>query len=118
MREAIENLVTLFEHGTLSRGQLIQGLRAAVAQLSTAANAGAESTPGKSTFGVDLSIMSPRASPMSRDQRRSTRECWEEPFLGNPPKVRRWRVQTLRCQTVLSACTNSASPRFIIFASG
>src|SRR5262245_16533835 len=105
MRDALENLVAVLEHHPLHRRLLLQGRRAAVAQPSIAANAGAESTPGKSTFGVDLSIMSPRASPMSRDQRRSTRECWEEPFLGNPPKVRRWRVQTLRCQTVLSACT-------------
>jgi catechol 2,3-dioxygenase-like lactoylglutathione lyase family enzyme len=50
MREAVEHLVTLFEHGTLSRGQLIQGLLAAVAPLGIAANAGAEPTPSNPTF--------------------------------------------------------------------
>lgn len=50
MREAVENLVTLFEHGTLSRGQLIQGLLAAVAPVDVAANAGAEPTPSSPAF--------------------------------------------------------------------
>ena len=50
MREAVENLVTLFEQGTLSREQLIQGLVAAVAPPGAAANAGFDPTPGNSTF--------------------------------------------------------------------
>src|SRR5262245_50807709 len=50
MREAVEKLVTLFERGTLSREQLIQGVLAAVAPLGVAANVGAEPRPGNPTF--------------------------------------------------------------------
>ena len=49
MREAIENLITLFEQGTLSREQLIQGLLSAV-PLGGAANAGTEPTLSNPTF--------------------------------------------------------------------
>ncbi len=44
MQESVENLVTLFEHGTLNRRQLIKGLLAAIAPLSIAASAEADTT--------------------------------------------------------------------------
>ena len=50
MREAIENLITLFEQGTLSREQLIQGLLTAAAPLGDDADAGTEPTPSNPTF--------------------------------------------------------------------
>src|SRR5713101_7309506 len=50
MREAVENLVTLFEQGTLSREQLIEGLLAAVAPPDVAANAEFGPTLGNPTF--------------------------------------------------------------------
>jgi len=50
MREAVENIVTLFEQGTLSRGQLIEGLLAVVAPPGVAGSAGFEPTPGTPTF--------------------------------------------------------------------
>ena len=50
MRKAVENLVTLFEHGTLSRAQLIQGLLAAVAPPGVAASGEAKPTPSNATF--------------------------------------------------------------------
>ena len=50
MREAVENLVTLFEQGTLSREQLIEGLLAAVAPPDVAANAEFGPTLGTPTF--------------------------------------------------------------------
>ena len=49
MREAIQNLITLFEQGTLSREQLAQGLLAAAAPPAVG-NAGTEPTSSNPTF--------------------------------------------------------------------
>jgi hypothetical protein len=61
MQDSVENLVTLFENGTLNRQQLIQGLLAAMAPLSMVAHAQADtSTPstfrGRSLNHVTLSV--------------------------------------------------------------
>lgn len=61
MQDAVEHLVTLFENGTLSRQQLIQGLLAAMAPSSMVAHAHADtSTPstfrGRSLNHVTLSV--------------------------------------------------------------
>src|SRR4051812_31369381 len=61
MQDSVENLVTLFEHGTLNRQQLIQGLLAALAPISAVANAHADTTTtatfhGRSLNHVTLSV--------------------------------------------------------------
>jgi catechol 2,3-dioxygenase-like lactoylglutathione lyase family enzyme len=61
MQDSVENLVTLFEKGTLNRQQLIQGLLAAMAPISMVADAPADtSTPstfrGRSLNHVTLSV--------------------------------------------------------------
>jgi catechol 2,3-dioxygenase-like lactoylglutathione lyase family enzyme len=61
MQDAVENLVTLFENGTLNRQQLIQGLLAALAPSSMVAHAPADTaTPstfrGRSLNHVTLSV--------------------------------------------------------------
>ena len=61
MRDSVENLVTLFEHGTLNRQQLIQGLLAALAPISAVANAHADTSTtatfrGRSLNHVTLSV--------------------------------------------------------------
>ena len=55
MQESVENLVTLLEHGTLNRQQLIQGLLAALAPISAVANAHADTTTLK-TSQIDAAL--------------------------------------------------------------
>jgi catechol 2,3-dioxygenase-like lactoylglutathione lyase family enzyme len=69
MREAVENLVTLFERGTLSRGQLIEGLLAAAAPPGSAASAGFEPTPGEATFrGLSLNHVTLSVTDVERSK--------------------------------------------------
>jgi len=61
MQDSVENLVTLFENGTLNRQQLIQGLLAVIAPISTVAHAHADTSttstfPGRSLNHVTLSV--------------------------------------------------------------
>jgi catechol 2,3-dioxygenase-like lactoylglutathione lyase family enzyme len=57
MQNSVENLVTLFEHGTLNRQQLIQGLLAALAPISAQADTSTTATfRGRSLNHVTLSV--------------------------------------------------------------
>jgi catechol 2,3-dioxygenase-like lactoylglutathione lyase family enzyme len=61
MQDSVENLVTLFEKGTLNRQQLIQGLLAAMAPISMVADAQADTSTlstfrGRSLNHVTLSV--------------------------------------------------------------
>ena len=59
MQDSIENLVTLFENGTLNRQQLIQGLHAAMAPISGMAHADGPTISafrGRSLNHVTLSV--------------------------------------------------------------
>jgi catechol 2,3-dioxygenase-like lactoylglutathione lyase family enzyme len=61
MQDSVENLVTLFEKGTLNRQQLIQGLLAAMAPISMVADAPADTSTlstfrGRSLNHVTLSV--------------------------------------------------------------
>src|SRR5215472_15961884 len=61
MQDPVDNLVTLFENGTLSRQQLIQGLHAAMAPISVVAHAHADAPTisafrGRSLNHVTLSV--------------------------------------------------------------
>src|SRR5688572_1155511 len=58
MQDAVENLVTLFENGTLNRQQLIQGLLATMAPNSMGMNAHADTSTfrGRSLNHVTLSV--------------------------------------------------------------
>ena len=61
MKDSVENLVTLFEKGTLNRQQLVQGLLAAMAASSMVADAQADTSTlstfrGRSLNHVTLSV--------------------------------------------------------------
>lgn len=91
MRAAVENLVTLFEQGTLSRGQLIQGLLAAVAPRD-AANAGAEPTPSNPAFrGRSLNHVTLSVTDVERSKEFCSRMLGGtllgpvDPTHGSPP---------------------------------
>jgi catechol 2,3-dioxygenase-like lactoylglutathione lyase family enzyme len=61
MQDSVENLVTLFENGTLNRQQLIQGLLAAMAPISMVADAPADTSTlptfrGRALNHVTLSV--------------------------------------------------------------
>src|SRR6185369_1586687 len=62
MQDSVENLVTLFENGTLNRQQLIQGLLAVMAPISMVAHAHADTSTtstfrGRSLNHVTLSVI-------------------------------------------------------------
>ena len=68
MQDAVEHLVTLFEHGTLNRQQLIQGLLAALAPSSMGAHAHAD-TATMSTFrGRSLNHVTLSVTDVDRSQ--------------------------------------------------
>src|SRR5215510_8581253 len=68
MQDSVENLVTLFEKGTLNRQQLIQGLLAAMAPISMVADAQPD-TPTLSTFrGRTLNHVTLSVTDVERSQ--------------------------------------------------
>lgn len=68
MQDSVENLVTLFENGTLNRQQLIQGLLAAMAPISTVTHPHA-GTPTTSTFrGRSLNHVTLSVTDVERSQ--------------------------------------------------
>src|SRR5436190_9498935 len=68
MQDSIENLVTLFEHGTLNRQQLIQGLLAALAPISMVANAHADTTSTSSFRGRSLNHVTLSVTDVERSK--------------------------------------------------
>src|SRR5262244_2736830 len=68
MQDSVENLVTLFEKGTLNRQQLIQGLLAAMAPISRVAHAQPD-TSAMSTFrGRSLNHVTLSVTDVERSQ--------------------------------------------------
>jgi catechol 2,3-dioxygenase-like lactoylglutathione lyase family enzyme len=68
MQDAVENLVTLFEKGTLNRQQLIQGLLAAMAPISRVADAPAETSTLSAFRGRSLNHVTLSVSDVERSQ--------------------------------------------------
>src|SRR5215213_2659458 len=68
MQDSVENLVTLFEHGTLNRQQLIQGLLAALAPISAVANAHADTTTAATFRGRSLNHVTLSVSDVERSK--------------------------------------------------
>jgi tellurite resistance protein len=69
MQESVENLVTLFEHGTLNRQQLIQGLLAALAPISAAADGHADTTTTATFRGRSLNHVTLSVSDVERSKK-------------------------------------------------
>jgi catechol 2,3-dioxygenase-like lactoylglutathione lyase family enzyme len=68
MQDSVENLVTLFEKGTLNRQQLIQGLLAAMAPISMVADAPAETSTLSTFRGRSLNHVTLSVSDVERSQ--------------------------------------------------
>ena len=68
MQDAVENLVTLFENGTLNRQQLIQGLLAAMAPSSMRANAHADTSTTSTFRGRSLNHVTLIVTDVERSQ--------------------------------------------------
>ena len=68
MQDAVENLVTLFENGTLNRQQLIQGLLAAMAPLSMVAHAQADTSTTSTFRGRSLNHVTLSVTDVERSQ--------------------------------------------------
>src|SRR5262245_46140084 len=68
MPDAVENLVTQFEKGALSRQQLIQGLRAAMAPISTVAHADADTSAVSAFRGRSLNHVTLSVTDVERSQ--------------------------------------------------
>jgi catechol 2,3-dioxygenase-like lactoylglutathione lyase family enzyme len=68
MQDAVENLVTLFENGTLNRQQLIQGLLAAMAPISMAAHAHADTSTVSAFGGRSLNHVTLSVTDVERSQ--------------------------------------------------
>jgi catechol 2,3-dioxygenase-like lactoylglutathione lyase family enzyme len=68
MQDPVENLVTLFEKGTLNRQQLIQGLRAAVAPISMVAPAHADTSTMSTFRGRSLNHVTLSVTDVERSQ--------------------------------------------------
>ncbi|HXH08194.1 MAG TPA: VOC family protein [Alphaproteobacteria bacterium] len=68
MQDSIENLVALFEKGTLNRQQLIQGLLAAVAPISTVAHAHADTSTMSTFRGRSLNHVTLSVTDVERSQ--------------------------------------------------
>ena len=68
MQDSVENLVTLFENGTLNRQQLIQGLLAAMAPISMVADAPAETSTVSTFRGRSLNHVTLSVTDVERSQ--------------------------------------------------
>src|SRR5262245_39277809 len=68
MPDAVENLVTLFENGTLNRQQLIQGLLAAMAPSSIGADAQADPSTTSTFRGRTLNHVTLSVTDVERSQ--------------------------------------------------
>ena len=68
MQDAVENLVTLFENGTLNRQQFIQGLLAAMAPLSIVAHAQADTSTTSTFRGRSLNHVTLSVTDVERSQ--------------------------------------------------
>jgi catechol 2,3-dioxygenase-like lactoylglutathione lyase family enzyme len=68
MQDSVENLVTLFEKGTLNRQQLIQGLLAAVAPISMVAHADADTSTTSTFRGRSLNHVTLSVTDVERSQ--------------------------------------------------
>jgi catechol 2,3-dioxygenase-like lactoylglutathione lyase family enzyme len=68
MQHSVENLVTLFEKGTLNRQQLIRGLLAAMAPISRVADAAAETSTLSTFRGRSLNHVTLSVSDVERSQ--------------------------------------------------
>jgi catechol 2,3-dioxygenase-like lactoylglutathione lyase family enzyme len=68
MQDSVENLVTLFERGTLNRQQLIQGLLAAVAPTSMVAHAHADTSTMSTFRGRSLNHVTLSVTDVERSQ--------------------------------------------------
>src|SRR4051794_18884516 len=68
MRDSVEQLVTLFEHGTLNRQQLIQGLLAALAPISAVATAQAATSTTATFRGRSLNHVTLSVSDVARSK--------------------------------------------------
>jgi catechol 2,3-dioxygenase-like lactoylglutathione lyase family enzyme len=68
MQDAVENLVTLFENGTLNRQQLIQGLLAAMASNGMAAHAHADTSTVSAFRGRTLNHVTLSVTDVERSQ--------------------------------------------------
>jgi catechol 2,3-dioxygenase-like lactoylglutathione lyase family enzyme len=68
MQDSFEHLVTLFEKGTLNRQQLIQGLLAAVAPISTVAHAHADTSTMSTFRGRSLNHVTLSVTDVERSQ--------------------------------------------------
>ncbi len=68
MQDSVENLVTLFEKGTLNRQQLIQGLLAAVAPISMVAHADADASTTSTFRGRSLNHVTLSVTDVERSQ--------------------------------------------------
>jgi hypothetical protein len=69
MQDSVENLVTLFEHGTLNRQQFIEGLLAALAPISGVANAHADTTTTATFRGRSLNHVTLSVSDVERSKK-------------------------------------------------
>src|SRR5262245_43367282 len=68
MQDSVENLVTLFEKGTLNRQQLIQGLHAAMAPMSVSADAQADTSTVSTFRGRSLNHVTLSVTEIERSQ--------------------------------------------------
>lgn len=68
MQDSVENLVTLFEKGTLSRQQLIQSLRAAMAPISMGAHGHADTSAVSAFRGRSLNHVTLSVTDVERSQ--------------------------------------------------
>jgi catechol 2,3-dioxygenase-like lactoylglutathione lyase family enzyme len=68
MQDSVENLVTLFEKGTLNRQQLIQGLLATMAPISMVANAQADTSTSSTFRGRSLNHVTLSVTDVERSQ--------------------------------------------------
>src|SRR5215831_17295015 len=66
MQDSIENLVTLFENGTLNRQQLLQGLRAAMAPIGMVTHAHADTSTTSTFRGRSLNHVTLRVTDVER----------------------------------------------------
>jgi catechol 2,3-dioxygenase-like lactoylglutathione lyase family enzyme len=68
MQDSVENLVTLFENGTLNRQQLIQGLLAATAPPGMVAHAQADTSTSSAFRGRSLNHVTLSVTDVDRSQ--------------------------------------------------
>jgi len=68
MQDSVENLVTLFEKGSLNRQQLIQGLLAAMAPISMVAHAHADMSTNSTFRGRSLNHVTLSVTDVERSQ--------------------------------------------------